>query len=141
MELLMHLSKMHKLGFEHIFIPPEISPIHEVFFIPNLTTVLTNEGESTEEYINNFQEGFSDKSMLIFTGGSVQGNPVPTGSATVYISIKRVKAISSRSISFEGELEAINMGTDYASDNLSSSNNNLHIYTNSQALTLMHCQH
>ena len=38
-----------------------------------------------------------------------------------------------RGASFEGKLEAIYMGTEYAKDNLSSSNNNLHIYTDSQA--------
>ena len=58
-------------------IVPEISLIHEIFFIPNLTTVLPNEGESTEEYINNFEEGTSEKSMLIFTDGSAQGKPGP----------------------------------------------------------------
>ena len=62
--------------------------------------------------------------MLIFTDGSAQGNPGPTGE--VYL------AISLRGTRFEGELEAIYMGTEYARNNLSSSNNNLHIYTNSQ---------
>ena len=47
----MHLSRTHKLDLEQIVIPPEISPIHEIFFIPNLKTVLSNERESTEEYI------------------------------------------------------------------------------------------
>ena len=54
-QLLMHLFKTHKLDLEQTVIPPEISAIHEVFFIPNLTTVLRNDRESTEEYINNFQ--------------------------------------------------------------------------------------
>ena len=39
--------------------------------------------ESTEKNKNNFREGTSDKSMLIFTYGSTQGNPDPTRSATV----------------------------------------------------------
>ena len=34
-------------------------------------------------------------------------------------------------LDFEGELEAIYMGTQYAKNHLSSSNNNLHIYTDS----------
>ena len=137
-QLLMHLSKTHKLDLEQIVIPSEMSPIHEVFVIPNLTTVLPNEGESTEEYINHFQEGISDKSMLIFTDRSAQGNPSQTGSAAVIkkqglksVPIKKVKAIPSRSTTFEGELEAVYTGTGYAKDNLSSSNNNLHIYTDS----------
>ena len=122
----MHLSKTHKLVIEQIVIPPEISLIHEVFFIPNLKTVLLNERESTEEYINNFQEGTSDKSMLIFTDGFAQGNPDPTVSAAVIkkqslktAPMKKVKAISPRGTNSEGELEAIYMGTEYAKDDLS----------------------
>ena len=42
----MDLSKTHKLDVDQIVIPPEISPTHKVFFIPNLTTVLPNERES-----------------------------------------------------------------------------------------------
>ena len=86
-------------------------------------TVLPNEEESTEEYINNLQKDTSDKSMLIFTDGFAQINPGPTGSPTVIkkqglesAPIKKVKAISSRDTSFEGELEAIYMGTEYAKD-------------------------
>ena len=101
--LLMHLSKTHTLDIEHVAIPLEISPIHEVFFIPNLTTVLPDERESAEEYINNFQEENSVKTMLIFTDGSAQGNPGPTGYVVVIkkqglksVPIKKVKAIPSR---------------------------------------------
>ena len=74
----MDLSKTHKLDVDQIVIPPKISPIHKVFFIPNLTTVLPNERESIEEYINNFQEDTSDKSIVIFTDLFVQGYPGPT---------------------------------------------------------------
>ena len=89
--LLMHLSKTQILDLEQIVIPSEISSIHEVFFIPKLTTVLPNEGESTEEYIKNFQEGTSHKAMLIFTDRFAHGNPGPTGSAAV-IKNKALKA-------------------------------------------------
>ena len=94
-QLLMHLSRAHKLDFKQIVIPPEIPPIyiHEVYFIPKLTTALPNEGESTEEYINNFQESTTDKSMLIFTDGSAQGNPGLTGSATVIKNHTHVKKV------------------------------------------------
>ena len=50
------------------------------------------------------------------------------------VPIKKVKAMSLRGTNFERELEADYMGTEYAKDNLSSSNNNLHIYTDSQAV-------
>ena len=52
-QLLMHLSKINKLDLEKIAILSEISRIHEIhylfFLIANLTTVLPNEGESTED--------------------------------------------------------------------------------------------
>ena len=41
----MYLSKVHNLDLEKIVIPQEISPIYEVFFVPNLITVLPNEEE------------------------------------------------------------------------------------------------
>ena len=44
-QLLMYLSKVHNLDLEKIVIPQEISLIYEVFFVPNLRTVLPNEGE------------------------------------------------------------------------------------------------
>ena len=73
--------------------------------------------------------------MLIFTDGTAQDNPGLTRSkqGLKSVPIKKVKTISSRGASFEGELEAICMGTEYAKDNPSSSNNNCHIYTDSQA--------
>ena len=40
-------------------------------------------GRSTEENINNFRKGTLGKSMIIFTDGSVQGNPDPTRSVAV----------------------------------------------------------
>ena len=101
---------------------------------------MPNEGESTEEYINNFEEGTSEKSMLIFTDGSAKGKPGPQDMPWVIkrqglksVPIEKIKAISLRGTSFEGELEAIYMETEYATDNLSSSNNNLLIYKDSQA--------
>ena len=73
--------------------------------------------------------------MLIFTDETAQDNPGLTRSkqGLKNVPIKKVKTISSRGASFEGELEAIYMGTEYAKDNPSSSNNNCHIYTDSQA--------
>ena len=35
----------YKLDIEQIVIPPGILPIHEVFFIQNLTTIMPNEKE------------------------------------------------------------------------------------------------
>ena len=73
----------YKLDIEQIVIPPGFSPIQEVFFIQNLTTIMPNEKESTEEFINNLQKGTSVIFMLIFTDGSAESNPGPTESAAV----------------------------------------------------------
>ena len=72
--------------------------------------------------------------MLIFTDGSAQDNLGLTRSkqGLKSVPIKKVKTIS-RGASFEGELEAIFMGTEYIKDNPGSSSNNCHIYTDSQA--------
>ena len=40
-------------------------------------------GRSTEENINNFRKNTLGKSMIIFTDGSVQGNPDSTRSVVV----------------------------------------------------------
>ena len=47
--------------------------------------------------------------------------------------MKREKAISSRGSSFQGELEAIFLGTEYAKDNINDTVKNIYIYSDSQS--------
>ena len=73
--------------------------------------------------------------MMIFTDGSALGNPGSTGSC-VFIKknspesteIKIAHAVTKMSTSYQGELQAIRIGTIYAKENINISTENLYIY-------------
>ena len=72
---------------------------------------------------------------MIFSDGSAQGNPGPTGSGVVIknpghhsLPIKLVKAITSCGTSYEGEIEATKLGTDYAFQNIGQANSLIYLY-------------
>ena len=76
---------------------------------------------------------------MIFPDGSAQGNPGPTGYGVVIKSpghhnspVKLAKAITFCDTSYEGEIEAIKLGTGYAFHNIGQANS-LFIYTDSQS--------
>ena len=78
--------------------------------------------------------------MMIFTDGSALGNPGPTGSGVVIkkngpesTEIKIAHAVTKMGTSYQGELQAIRIGTTYAKENISISTENLHIFVDSQA--------
>ena len=73
--------------------------------------------------------------MLIFTHGSAINNPGPTGFGAVIrkneptsLPNKLVKAVTSSGTSYEGELEAIKIGTKCAKENISDGTENIHIF-------------
>ena len=81
--------------------------------------------------------------MIAFTDGSAQSNPGPTGSGVIIIKqgrnitpIKIAKAVKCMGYSYEEELAAIKIATEYARDNLSSSNDSLHIFSECQSAIL-----
>ena len=77
--------------------------------------------------------------MMIFTDGSTLGNPGSTGSC-VFIKknsperteIKITHAVTKMGTSYQGELQAIRIGTIYAKENKISTEN-LYIFVDSQA--------
>ena len=78
--------------------------------------------------------------MIVFTDGSTQSNPGPTGSGVVIkkqglnsTPIKIAKAVKYMGSNYEGELEAIKIATEYARDNISPSNDSLHIFSDCQS--------
>ena len=78
--------------------------------------------------------------MIVFTDGSAQSNPSPTGSGVIIkkqgqnsTPIKIAKAVKYMGSSYEGELEAIKIATEYARDNISPSNDSLQIFSNCQS--------
>ena len=67
--------------------------------------------------------------MMVFTDGSAQHNPGRTGSGVVIKNpgchsslIKFAKAITSCGTSYEGEIKAIKLGTDYVFQNIGQAN-------------------
>ena len=77
--------------------------------------------------------------MMILTDGSALGNPRPTGSC-IFIKknspgstdIKITHAVTKMGTSYQGELQAIRIGTIYAKENKISTEN-LYIFVDSQA--------
>ena len=68
------------------------------------------------------------------------GNPGPTGSGVAIkkngpesTEIKIAHAVTKMGTSYQGELQAIRIGTTYAKENISISTENLHIFVDSQA--------
>ena len=60
--------------------------MHGSFYIPNLSVTIatkfsSDKGESN--YIKEIQQGVATNTMIIFTDGSAQVNPGPTGSGIV----------------------------------------------------------
>ena len=114
----------------------------EFFYIPNLSVTIPTKFSSDKgekNYITEIQQDFTTNTMMIFTDGSAQSNPGPTGSGVVIKNpgqhnspVKLAKAITSWGSSYEGEIEAIKLGTDYAFQNIGQANS-LFVYTDSQS--------
>lgn len=92
------------MGIDQIMIFSEIPLSLKVFNISNLSITLTNKCRNQEDeniFINNIQEGDTEKAMVVYTDCSTQRNLGPTGSATVIqelgpnsIPVKLSKAIT-----------------------------------------------
>ena len=92
-----------------------------------------------QHYINSILDTCTNKTMIVFTDGSAQSNPGPTGSGVIIkkqgqnsTPIKIAKAVKYMGSSYEGELEATKIATEYAPDNISPSNDILHRFSVSQ---------
>ena len=96
-----------------------------------------------QHYISPILDSGTNKTMIVFTHGSAQSNCGATGSGVIIkkqsrnsIPIKIAKAVKCMGSSYEGELEAIKIAKEYARDNLSPSNDSLHIFSDCQAAIL-----
>ena len=74
--------------------------------------------------------------MIVFTDRSAQSNPGPTGSGVITkkqgqnsTPIKIAKTVKCMGSSYEGELQAIKIATEYPGENLSPSNNSIHTFS------------
>ena len=114
----------------------------EFFYIPNLSVTIPTKfssDESEKNYITEIQQDVATNTMMIFFDSSAQGNPGPAGSGVVIKNpvqhnspVKLVKAITSCGTSYEGEIEAYKLGTDYDFQNIVQANS-LFIYADSQS--------
>ena len=132
---------------------PSVNPqTFEVFTIDNLESIFPSNYRNrsklkisktnttnNEDYIDYIKTLSNEKTMMIFTNGSALGNPGPTGSGVVIkkngpesTEIKIAHAVTKMGTSYQGELQAIRIGTIYAKENKISTEN-LYIFVDSQA--------
>ena len=92
-----------------------------------------------QHYISSILDTGTNKTMIVFTDGSAQSNPGLTGSGVIIkkhrnsTPIKIAKAVKYMGSSYEGELEAVQIATEYARGNISPSNDSLHIFSDCQS--------
>ena len=93
-----------------------------------------------QHYMSSILDTGTNKTVIVFTDGSAQSNSGPTGSGVIIkkqarnsTPIKTTKAVKYMESSYEGELEAIKIATEYARDNISPSDDSLHIFSDCQS--------
>ena len=149
-QILQFLSQTKKFNVQQLLPPKETPATLEIFPLPNLLLTLSEtklqlsvplgNTNNMQHYISSILDGGTNKTMIVFTDGSAQSNPGPTGSGVIIkkqgrnsTPIKIAKAVKYMGSSYEGELEAIKIATEYARDNISPSNDSLHIFSDCQS--------
>ena len=91
-----------------------------------------------KQYLDLINKDINDNTMLAYTDGSALKNPGSTGAGVLIkvqghksIPVKLAKAISSKGTSFDGELAAILMATQYALTHLTKEHDSFNIYSSS----------
>ena len=132
---------------ENIKLPKEIPSSLEIFSIPNMLTIFPEQSLANfntqnpifKQYLDLINKYINDNTMLAYTDGSALKNPGPTGAEILIkvqvhksIPVKLAKAISSKGTSFDGELAAILMATQYALTHLTKEHDSFNIYSDCQ---------
>ena len=132
---------------ENIKLPKEIPSSLEIFSIPNMLTIFPEQSLANfntqnpifKQYLDLINKYINDNTMLAYTDGSALKNPGPTGAEILIkvqvhksILVKLAKAISSKGTSFDGELAAILMATQYALTHLTKEHDSFNIYSDCQ---------
>ena len=93
-----------------------------------------------KQYLDLINKDINDNTMLAYTDGSTLKNPGSTGAGVLIrvqghksIPVKLAKAISLKGMSFDGELTAILMATQYALTHRTKENDSFNIYSDCQA--------
>ena len=150
-QILQFLSQTKKFNVQQLLPPKETPATLEIFPLPNLLLTLSEtklqlsvplgNTNNMQHYISSILDGGTNKTMIVFTDGSAQSNPGPKGSGVIIkkqgrnsTPIKIAKAVVNyMGSSYKGELEAIKIATEYARDNISPSNDSLHIFSDCQS--------
>ena len=152
-KILQFLSQTKKYNVHQLLLPKETPATLELFHLPNLLLTLQktklqlsvplDNTNNMQHYINSILDTGTKKSMIPFTDGSTPSHTGPTGSRVIIkkqgvnsTPMKIAKTVKSMGSSYEEELEAIKIVTEYARDNISPSNDSLHIYSDSQSAKL-----
>ena len=132
---------------ENIKLPKEIPSSLEIFSIPNMLTIFPEQSLANfntqnpifKQSLDLINKYINDNTMLAYTDGSALKNPGPTGAEILIkvqvhksILVKLAKAISSKGTSFDGELAAILMATQYALTHLTKEHDSFNIYSDCQ---------
>ena len=137
-QILQFLSWTKKYNVNQLLLPKETPATLELFHLPNLLLTLPetklqlsvplNNVSNMQHYISSILDTGTNKTMIVFTDGSTQSNPGPTGSGVIIkkqvqniTPIKIAKAVKCMGSSYGEELEAIKIATEYVRDNLSPS--------------------
>ena len=144
-QILQFLSQTKKCNFHQLLLPKETPAPLELFYIPRLLLMLPetklqlsvplDNTNNIQHYISSILDTGTNKTMIVFMDGPAQSNPGPTGSGVTIKKqgwnsnpIKIAKAVKYMGSSYDRVLEAIKIATEYARDNISPSNDSLHIY-------------
>ena len=144
--ILQFLSQTKKCNANQLLLPKETPTTLEVFHIPNLLLTLPDtklqlsvpldNTNNIQNYISSVLATGTNKTMIFFTDESAQSNPGPTRSGVTIkkqgqnsTPIKIAKTVKYMGSSYEGELETIKIATEYARDNISPSNDSLHVFS------------
>ena len=140
---------MNLPGPENFKLPKQIPSSLEIFSVPNMLTILPEQSlvcnvnaqnPIFKQYLDLIDKYINDNTMLAYTDGSALKNPGPTDAGVLIkvqghksIPVKLAKAISSKGTSFDGELAAILMATQYALTHLTKEHDSFNIYSDCQA--------
>ena len=119
-ELLVKISKTRIANISDVKIEPEPMITSATTHNISIENICTKDKRKDNNFINNQIQKFPNDTIIIFTDGSCQNNPGPTGAGSLVFKdginnppIKFGKAVSKLSTNYHGELEAILLSLKY----------------------------
>ena len=119
-ELLVKISKTRIANISDVKIEPEPMITSATTHNISIENICAKDKRKDNNFINNQIQKFPNDTIIIFTDGSCQNNPGPTGAGSLVFKdginnppIKFGKAVSKFSTNYHGELEAILLSLKY----------------------------